>query len=88
MPLERDCWEIVLYFVLKSMHRSLTDGSALDRPQYYEIILSLDTILTFSYTPLISEPIRKQNSKNAECIESVLKMSNAICALCKVSLNA
>ena len=63
------------------MHRGLTDGSALDRPQYYEIILSLDTILTFSYTPLISEPIRKQNSKNVECIESVLKMSNAICAL-------
>ena len=32
MPVERDCREIVLYSVLKSLHRGLSDGFALDRP--------------------------------------------------------
>ena len=33
MPLERDCSEIVLCSVLKSVRRGLSDGSALDRPR-------------------------------------------------------
>ena len=32
VPLEQDCTEIVLYSVLKSMRKRLSDGSALDRP--------------------------------------------------------